>query len=152
MDQIWRNLQQPQQLTQKWIKQFDMFEVTLNQYEKTTKTRKDFSYLKPNVDATFQQSDGRTQINITDAPIDLENKQPLLQGGDDESGGKNGGSSNDISRGTYDASNKNRYANIENESERPRGRKYGHIRIGGRFFFNFFYLHFNVFLRCIFFN
>nr|KAJ0219705.1 hypothetical protein LSAT_V11C200086000 [Lactuca sativa] len=83
---------------------FDVFKAAMDQYEKTTPTRKAFPYMKPwlklkdspkwkeqtegssqssdskrsrNPDGTFQQSDGRTHIDINDDPIDLETDQPL---------------------------------------------------------------------------
>nr|KAJ0211070.1 hypothetical protein LSAT_V11C400189690 [Lactuca sativa] len=83
---------------------FDVFKAAMDQYEKTTPTRKAFPYMKPwlklkdapkwkeqtegssqssgskrsrNSDGTSQQSDGRTHIDINDDPIDLENDQPL---------------------------------------------------------------------------
>nr|KAJ0222430.1 hypothetical protein LSAT_V11C200085350 [Lactuca sativa] len=83
---------------------FDVFKAAMDQYEKTTPTRKAFPYMKPwlklkdapkwkektegssqssgskrlrNPDGTSQQSDGRTHIDINDDPIDLENDQPL---------------------------------------------------------------------------
>nr|KAJ0195852.1 hypothetical protein LSAT_V11C700386320 [Lactuca sativa] len=56
---------------------FDVFKTAMDQFEKTTPTRKAFPYMKPNLDGTSQQSDGRTHIDINDDPIDLENDQPL---------------------------------------------------------------------------
>ena len=83
---------------------FDVFKAAMDQYEKTTPTRKAFPYMKPwlklkdspkwkeqtegssqssgskrsrNPDGTSQQSDGRTHIDINDDPIDLETDQPL---------------------------------------------------------------------------
>ncbi|KAL7585260.1 hypothetical protein Lser_V15G42699 [Lactuca serriola] len=83
---------------------FDVFKAAMDQFEKTTPTRKVFPYMKPwlklkdapkwkeqtegssqssgskrsrNPDGTSQQSDGRTHIDINDDPIDLENDQPL---------------------------------------------------------------------------
>nr|KAJ0207919.1 hypothetical protein LSAT_V11C500250600 [Lactuca sativa] len=83
---------------------FDVFKAAMDQFEKTTPTRKAFSYMKPwlklkdapkwkehmegtsqssgskrsrNPDGTSQQSDGRTHIDINDVPIDLENDQPV---------------------------------------------------------------------------
>nr|KAJ0213279.1 hypothetical protein LSAT_V11C400180950 [Lactuca sativa] len=56
---------------------FDVFKAAMDQFEKTTPTRKAFPYMKPNPDGTSQQSDGRTHIEINDDPIDLENDQPL---------------------------------------------------------------------------
>nr|KAJ0189023.1 hypothetical protein LSAT_V11C800426160 [Lactuca sativa] len=83
---------------------FDVFKATMDQFEKTTPTRKAFPYMKPwlklkdalkwkeqtegssqssgskrsrNPDGTSQQSDSRTHIDINDDPIDLENDQPL---------------------------------------------------------------------------
>nr|KAJ0188921.1 hypothetical protein LSAT_V11C900468180 [Lactuca sativa] len=83
---------------------FDVFKAAMDQFEKTTPTRKAFPYMKPwlklkdapkwkeqtegssqssgskrsrNPDGTSQQSDGRTHIDINDDPIDLENDQPL---------------------------------------------------------------------------
>nr|KAJ0185954.1 hypothetical protein LSAT_V11C900482200 [Lactuca sativa] len=76
---------------------FDVFKVALNQFEKTTATRKAFS-LKDvpkwkeqtegssqsfgskrsrNPDGTSQQSDNRTHFDINDEPHDLEDEQPL---------------------------------------------------------------------------
>nr|KAJ0215022.1 hypothetical protein LSAT_V11C300108310 [Lactuca sativa] len=56
---------------------FDVFKAAMDQFEKTTPTRKTFPYMKPNPDETSQQSDGRTHIDINDDPIDLKNDQPL---------------------------------------------------------------------------
>ncbi|KAL7583921.1 uncharacterized protein LOC111918057 [Lactuca sativa] len=83
---------------------FDVFKAAMDQYEKTTPTRKAFPYMKPwlklkdspkwkeqtegssqssgskrsrNPDGASQQSDGRTHIDINDDPIDLETDQPL---------------------------------------------------------------------------
>ena len=83
---------------------FDVFKAAMDQFEKTTPTRKAFPYMKPwlklkdapkwkeqtegssqssgskrsrNPDGTSQQSDGRTHIDINDDPIDLETDQPL---------------------------------------------------------------------------
>nr|KAJ0212721.1 hypothetical protein LSAT_V11C400219540 [Lactuca sativa] len=83
---------------------FDVFKAAIDQYEKTTPTRKAFPYMKPwlklkdspkwkeqtegssqssgskrsrNPDGTSQQSDGRTHIDINDDPIDFETDQPL---------------------------------------------------------------------------
>nr|KAJ0190909.1 hypothetical protein LSAT_V11C800395440 [Lactuca sativa] len=84
---------------------FDAFKATLDQFKKTTQTRKAFSYVKVwpklkdspkwiqqmegtsqtssglkrsrNPDATSQQLDGRTHIDINDDLLDLENDQPL---------------------------------------------------------------------------
>nr|KAJ0213550.1 hypothetical protein LSAT_V11C400214390 [Lactuca sativa] len=77
---------------------FDVFKAAIEQFEQTTPTRKAFPYMKPwlklkdqtegtsqssgskrsrNPDATFQQSDGRTHIDINDDPLDLENDRPL---------------------------------------------------------------------------
>nr|KAJ0191858.1 hypothetical protein LSAT_V11C800443190 [Lactuca sativa] len=83
---------------------FDVFKAAMDQYEKTTPTRKAFPYMKlwlklkdspkwkeqtegssqssgskrsRNPDGTSQQSDGRTHIDINDNPIDLETDQPL---------------------------------------------------------------------------
>nr|KAJ0197596.1 hypothetical protein LSAT_V11C700353290 [Lactuca sativa] len=104
------------QITSKWrdirlkctdgSNDFDVFKAAMDQFEKTTPTRKAFPYMKPwlklkdapkwkeqtegssqssgskrsrNPDGTSQQSDGRTHIDINDDPIDLENDQPLRQ-------------------------------------------------------------------------
>ncbi|KAL7589343.1 hypothetical protein Lser_V15G38011 [Lactuca serriola] len=83
---------------------FDVFKAAMEQFEKTTTTRKVFPYMKPwlklkdapkwkeqtegtsqssgskhsrNPTATSQQSNGRTHIDINDDPLDLENDQPL---------------------------------------------------------------------------
>nr|KAJ0203931.1 hypothetical protein LSAT_V11C500270230 [Lactuca sativa] len=83
---------------------FDIFKAALEQFEKTMSTHKTFPYVKAwlklkdapkwiqqtegtsqtssgskrsrNPDATSQQSDGRTHIDINDDPLDLENEQP----------------------------------------------------------------------------
>nr|KAJ0220437.1 hypothetical protein LSAT_V11C200089060 [Lactuca sativa] len=74
---------------------FDVFKAAMEQFEKTTPTRKAFPYMKPwlklkdapkwkeqtegtsNPDASSQQSDGRTHIDINDDLLDLENDQLL---------------------------------------------------------------------------
>nr|KAJ0216376.1 hypothetical protein LSAT_V11C300127950 [Lactuca sativa] len=83
---------------------FDVFKAAMDQFEKTTPTRKAFPYMKQllklkdapkwkeqtegssqssgskrsrNPEGTSQQSDDRTHIDINDDPIDLENDQPL---------------------------------------------------------------------------
>nr|KAJ0201132.1 hypothetical protein LSAT_V11C600329400 [Lactuca sativa] len=81
-----------------------MHRAALEQFEKTTATRKTFPYVKPwlnlkdapkwkeqvegcsqssssnlsrNPDETSQQSDDRTHFDINDKPLDLEDEQPL---------------------------------------------------------------------------
>nr|KAJ0218760.1 hypothetical protein LSAT_V11C300102980 [Lactuca sativa] len=83
---------------------FDVFKVTLDQFENITPTHKAFLYVKVwlklkdvpkwkeqmerssqssgakhsrNPDATSQQSNGRTHFDINDDPLDLEDEQPL---------------------------------------------------------------------------
>nr|KAJ0197335.1 hypothetical protein LSAT_V11C700372060 [Lactuca sativa] len=83
---------------------FDVFKVAMDQFEKTTPTRKAFPYMKSwlklkdapkwkdqteetsessgskrskKPDGTSQQSDDRTHIDINDDQLDLENEQPL---------------------------------------------------------------------------
>nr|KAJ0227363.1 hypothetical protein LSAT_V11C100035530 [Lactuca sativa] len=85
---------------------FDVFKVAMEQFEKTTPTRKTFLYIKPwlklkdapkwkeqtegtsqssgskssrNPDATSQQSDDRTHNDINDDPLYFENDQPLCR-------------------------------------------------------------------------
>nr|KAJ0194624.1 hypothetical protein LSAT_V11C700375350 [Lactuca sativa] len=85
MHRVWRNLQQPPKHMQKWFERFDVFKAAIEQFEKTTPTRKAFPYMKQwlklkeapkwneqmegtsqssgskrsrNPDATSQQSDG----------------------------------------------------------------------------------------------
>nr|KAJ0215553.1 hypothetical protein LSAT_V11C300121870 [Lactuca sativa] len=98
MHRILSNLQQPSNIRRSRSNDFEVFEAALDQFEKITPTRKAFPYLKDvpkwkeqtegtsqssdskrsrNPDATSQQSNGRTHIDINDDPLDLEDEQPL---------------------------------------------------------------------------
>nr|KAJ0227432.1 hypothetical protein LSAT_V11C100020560 [Lactuca sativa] len=103
MERIYNNLLN---IRKSSLNDFDVFKAAMDQFEKTTPTRKTFPYMKPwlklkdapkwkeqtqgtsqssgskrsrNPDGTSQQSDGRTHIDINDDPIDLENDQPLCR-------------------------------------------------------------------------
>nr|KAJ0220037.1 hypothetical protein LSAT_V11C200096150 [Lactuca sativa] len=94
MHEIWRNLQPPKYM-QNGSNDFDVFNAAFDQFEKnvnpqsfsvresiqqtegTSQTSFDSKHSR-NLDATFQQSDGRTHIDINDDSFDLEN-EPLLR-------------------------------------------------------------------------
>nr|KAJ0222439.1 hypothetical protein LSAT_V11C200073710 [Lactuca sativa] len=84
---VYNNLQN---IRKSWSNDFDVFNTGLDQFEKTTSTRKTFSYqteeasqtslvskCSRNLDATSQQSDGRTHIDINNDPLDLEDGRTL---------------------------------------------------------------------------
>nr|KAJ0212093.1 hypothetical protein LSAT_V11C400211270 [Lactuca sativa] len=103
-ERIYNNLQN---ISKSGSNNFDVFKAILDQFEKTTPTCKAFPYVKSwlklkdalkwkekieetsqtsssskrsrNSDATSQQSNGRTHIDIKDDPLDLEDEQPLCR-------------------------------------------------------------------------